>query len=72
MAAEVKNLDININAVNPGMVETRTFRNAHPDYNGPDLMMPQDIARVILFLASEDARCIKGSIIDASNGQHLK
>ena len=71
MAAEVKHLDININAVNPGMVETKTFRKAHPDYNEPDLMHPDDIARVVTFLASEDAAAIKGSIIDVSNGQHL-
>ena len=72
MASEVKDMNININAVNPGMVETRTFRIVHPSYNEPDLMQPADIAKVILFIASEDARCIKGSIIDVSNGQHLK
>ena len=72
MAAEVRDLDININAINPGMVETRTFRHAHPVYNEPDLLMPDDIAKVILFLASEDSKGIKGSIIDVTNGQHLK
>jgi len=72
MASEVKDTNININAINPGMVETKTFRKVHPDYNKPDLMQPDDIARVVLFIASEDARCIKGSIIDVSNGQHLK
>jgi 3-oxoacyl-[acyl-carrier protein] reductase len=72
MASEVKDLDININTVNPGCVETKMFRKSNPDYNSPNLMQPEDIAKVVLFLASDDAKAIKGAAIDIHNGQELE
>jgi 3-oxoacyl-[acyl-carrier protein] reductase len=71
-AAEVKKYNININAVLPARTNTRMYRKYHPSYkNVKDLMEPEDIAKVVLFLASEDARAVKGSWIEVTNGQTL-
>jgi 3-oxoacyl-[acyl-carrier protein] reductase len=72
MAAEVRQYDININAILPARTNTAMFRKYHPKYrqvNG--LMEPEDIAPVALFLCSEDARAVKGVPIEVSNGQDL-
>jgi len=72
-AAEVKNYNININAVLPARTNTRMFRKYHPNYSDiKGLMKPEDIAKVVLFLASEDARAIKGTWIEVTNGQTLE
>ncbi|MFA5014665.1 MAG: SDR family oxidoreductase [Actinomycetota bacterium] len=71
MASEVKEFNININAVKPSRVETEMFKKFHPDYVKPNFMKPEDIAKVVLFLASEDAKAIKGAAIDVHNGQDL-
>lgn len=71
-AAEVKKYNININAVLPARTNTRMFRKYHPNYKDIEgLMEPDDIAKVVLFLASEDAKAIKGSWIEVTNGQTL-
>jgi 2-deoxy-D-gluconate 3-dehydrogenase len=72
-AAEVKKNNININAVLPARTNTRMFRKYHPNYKEVfGLMEPEDIAKVVLFLASEDAKAIKGSWIEVTNGQTLQ
>jgi 3-oxoacyl-[acyl-carrier protein] reductase len=72
MAAEVKGYDININAIMPARTNTAMFRKYHPQYRQvKGLMEPEDIAKVALFLCSEDARAIKGVPIEVSNGQDL-
>ena len=72
MAAEVKDYDININAILPARTNTAMFRKYHPDYSQvKGLMEPEDVAKVALFLCSEDARAIKGVPIEVSNGQEL-
>jgi len=72
MAAEVKPYNININAVLPARTNTAMFRKYHPNYRDvPGLMEPEDLAKVVLFLCSEDARCLKGVAIEVSNGQEL-
>ena len=72
MAAEVKRYDININALLPARTNTAMFRKYHPNYRDVvGLMEPEDIAKVVLFLCSEDARCIKGVAVEVSNGQEL-
>ena len=48
------------------------FRRYHPNYKDVEgLMEPEDIAKVVLFLASEDAKAIKGTWIEVTNGQTL-
>ena len=72
MAAEVKQYNININAILPARTNTAMFRKYHRNYRHvKGLMEPEDIAKVALFLCSEDARAIKGVPIEVSNGQDL-
>ena len=72
MAAEVKRYDINVNAILPARTNTAMFRKYHPQYRDVQgLMEPEDIAKVALFLCSDDARAIKGVPIEVSNGQDL-
>lgn len=71
-AAEVKNYNININAILPARTNTRMFRKYHPNYKDVNNMMePDDIAKVVLFFASEDAKAIKGTWLEVTNGQTL-
>ena len=73
MAAEVKKYNININAILPARTNTAMFRKYHPKYRQVEgLMEPEDIAKVALFLCTEDAKAIKGVPIEVSNGQELQ
>ncbi len=72
---------ITVNAVSPGVVDTDMGAWVH---SSPELEaaivstvalgrigLPDDIAAIVAFLASADARWITGEIIDASGGQWL-
>jgi len=63
MAEEYKRLGINVNAVLPGTIDTLQNRQAMPQADTSRWVQPQELARVILFLASEDASPIHGALI---------
>lgn len=63
MSDEYKRQGINVNAVLPGTIDTPQNRGAMPDANFSLWVSPEAIARVILFLASEDASPIHGALI---------
>jgi len=63
MAEEYKRLGINVNAVLPGTIDTPHNRQAMPQADYSRWVQPQELARVILFLASEDASPIHGALI---------
>jgi len=60
ISAEVRAEGINVNCVLPGIIDTPQNREAMPKANFSDWVTPQSIARVILFLASDDAKDIHG------------
>ena len=63
LAEEVKPYAINVNSVVPSIFDTPANRRAMPDAD-PDLWpKPSEIAGVILFLCSEEARIIHGGAI---------
>lgn len=79
LAKELGPRKIRVNAVNPGL--TATEGNA--DFRGPDspfekaevaktplgrIGTPEDIADVVTFIASDDARWITGSLLQAAGG----
>lgn len=63
MAEEYKLLGINVNAIIPSIIDTPQNRQAMPNADFNLWVKPNEIARVILFLASEDASPIQGALI---------
>jgi NAD(P)-dependent dehydrogenase (short-subunit alcohol dehydrogenase family) len=63
LAADAKPYNINVNSVLPSIIDTAANRKAMPDADYSKWPKPQEIARVILFLCSEDARVIHGAAI---------
>jgi 3-oxoacyl-[acyl-carrier protein] reductase len=77
-AQELASKGITVNAVAPGPVDTDMFRSAGFDEEALKLLVsrtplervgvPSDVASVIAFLASADARWITGQVIDTAGG----
>ena len=63
LAAEVKPYNINVNSVLPSIIDTAANRKAMPGADFSKWPKPQEIAQVILFLCSEEARVIHGAAI---------
>jgi NAD(P)-dependent dehydrogenase (short-subunit alcohol dehydrogenase family) len=63
LAAEVKSHNINVNSIVPSIIDTQANRKAMPGADFSKWPKPEEIARVILFLCSEEARVIHGAAI---------
>ena len=63
LAADLKPYNINVNSVLPSIIDTAANRKAMPGADFSKWPKPQDIAQVILFLCSEEARVIHGAAI---------
>jgi NAD(P)-dependent dehydrogenase (short-subunit alcohol dehydrogenase family) len=63
LAAEVKPYNINVNSVLPSIIDTAANRNAMAGADFSKWPKPEEIASVILFLCSEEARVIHGAAI---------
>ncbi len=63
LAAEVAETRINANCILPGLIDTPVNRTAMPGADYRRWVTPESIAGVILFLASEAARDIRGAAI---------
>ena len=61
MSAELRMKNINVNCVLPTILDTPQNRADMPDADPARWVHPQDLARVIAFLASEAARAIHGA-----------
>jgi NAD(P)-dependent dehydrogenase (short-subunit alcohol dehydrogenase family) len=66
LAEELKQEGITVNAVLPSIIDTPTNRADMPDANPSDWVAPDDLAAVILFLASEEARAVTGALVPVS------
>jgi len=70
---------INVNAVVPGFAETKMFRMNSPEKIEALLKTiplgrvakPEELAKVIAFLASDDASYVTGEIMDVNGGIHM-
>jgi len=63
--------DINVNAVSPGFIDTEMTKDFSYDVSTVPLGRlgtPADVAKVVRFLTSEDAKYITGEIIDVDGG----
>lgn len=65
LAAEVKQYGIDVNAVCPGPTETRMMQQIARTNVFSVMIQPEEIAEVVLFLASEQSSAITGTAIDA-------
>lgn len=65
VAAEVKQFRIDVNAICPGAVETDMMREITHGQVPANMMNPDDIAAVAVFLASDESKAITGTGIDA-------
>jgi NAD(P)-dependent dehydrogenase (short-subunit alcohol dehydrogenase family) len=63
LAAELKDSGINVNCILPGTVDTPQNRAAMPDADVGRWVPPAALADVILFLASNAARCVTGAAV---------
>ncbi len=63
LAAEHKFNDINVNCVLPGTIDTPQNRDAMPDSDWSNWVPPKALADVMLFLASDAARCVTGAAV---------
>src|SRR6266404_3829521 len=63
LAADLKDSGIRVNSILPSIIDTETNRKAMPAADFSTWPKPAAIARVILFLCSDDARVIHGAAI---------
>lgn len=63
LAAELKGTGVRVNSVLPSIIDTEANRRAMPKADFAQWPKPEEIARVILFLASDDAKLIHGESI---------
>ncbi len=63
LAAEHRNDDINVNCILPGTIDTPQNREDMADADFGSWVPPAALADVILFLASDAARAVKGAAI---------
>ncbi|NJO42674.1 MAG: glucose 1-dehydrogenase [Cyanobacteria bacterium CRU_2_1] len=82
-ALEYADQNIRVNSIAPGAVDTPMLRRAlaawstnfetvSQDYPIKRIVMPEEIARSVMFLSSDDASCITGMDLDATGGYLTK
>jgi len=63
LAAELKGTGVRVNSVLPSIIDTEANRQAMPKADFAKWPKPEDIARVILFLCSDEARVVHGAAL---------
>ncbi|HEX5484034.1 MAG TPA: SDR family NAD(P)-dependent oxidoreductase, partial [Terriglobia bacterium] len=63
LAADLKGTGVRVNSVLPSIIDTEANRTAMPGADFAKWPKPEDIARVILFLSSGEAKVIHGASI---------
>jgi NAD(P)-dependent dehydrogenase (short-subunit alcohol dehydrogenase family) len=63
IAEEVKKYDINVNCIMPSTIDTANNRRNFPEGDFSKWVKPEQIARVILFLVSDESKMISGACI---------
>jgi len=81
LAKELGAFGVNVNAVAPGLIETAMLRDSEARDKIIELAMaeivlkrvglPEDLANVVAFLASDKARHITGEVIKVDGGQYI-
>jgi NAD(P)-dependent dehydrogenase (short-subunit alcohol dehydrogenase family) len=63
LAADLKGTGVRVNSVLPSIIDTEINRKAIPNADFASWPKPEDIARVILFLCSDEAKLIHGAAV---------
>lgn len=63
LAADLKGTGIRVNSVLPSLIDTDANRKVMPDADFGKWPKPEDIAKVIVFLCSEDAKLVHGASV---------
>jgi len=63
LAADLKGTGVRANSILPSIIDTPANRKAMPKANFATWPKPEEIARVILFLCSDDAKLIQGASV---------
>ncbi|QGZ96223.1 D-beta-hydroxybutyrate dehydrogenase [Terricaulis silvestris] len=63
LAEELKGRGVTVNAVLPSIIDTPANRKDMPDADFSKWVTPDDLAAVMLFLASAEARAITGALV---------
>ena len=79
VAKELGKYNINVNAIAPGMIETEMAAAVPPEIKQRAIDetvlgrigAPEDVANLVVFLASERARHITGTVIKVDGGQYI-
>jgi len=66
--AEEMNGKVRVNAVLPSILDTPQNRKDMPNADFASWVAPADLAKVMLFLAADDARAITGALIPVTGG----
>ena len=63
LAEDLKGTGVRVNSVLPSIIDTTANRRVMPNADFRKWPKPEDIARVIVFLCSDEARVIHGAAI---------
>jgi NAD(P)-dependent dehydrogenase (short-subunit alcohol dehydrogenase family) len=63
VAEDLRGTGVRVNSVLPGIIDTEANRRAMPGVDFSKWPKPEEIARVILFLASDDAKVVHGAAV---------
>jgi NAD(P)-dependent dehydrogenase (short-subunit alcohol dehydrogenase family) len=63
LAADLKGTEVRVNSILPSIIDTETNRKAMPNADFSQWPKPEEIARVVLFLCSDDAKLIHGAAL---------
>jgi NAD(P)-dependent dehydrogenase (short-subunit alcohol dehydrogenase family) len=63
LAADLKGTGVRANSILPSIIDTEANRKAMPGSDFAKWPKPTDIARVILFLCSDDAKVVQGAAV---------